>query len=74
MDEQLHLWTIKQYKHTSNLRVLLEQRQRIIQAFEDVDDDYLTEWTDQRQEVSFYDTWEREGSRRDHEEEQIMFE
>ena len=43
MDEQLHLWTIKQYKHTSNLRVLLEQRQRIIQAFEDVDDDYLTE-------------------------------
>ena len=34
----------------------------------------LSEWTDQRQEVSLHNTCEREESRRDHEEEQIMFE
>ena len=33
----------------------------------------VSEWNDQRQEVSLHDTSEREGSRRDHEEEQIMF-
>ena len=32
------------------------------------------EWIDQRQEVSLHDTCEKVGSRRDHEEEQIIFE
>ena len=31
-----------------------------------------SEWTDLRQEVSLHGTCEREGSQRDHEEEQIM--
>ena len=34
----------------------------------------LSEWTVQRQEVSLHDTCEKEGSQRDHKEEQIMFE
>ena len=34
----------------------------------------LSEWTDQRQELSLHDTCGREVSRRDDEEEQIMFE
>ena len=33
-----------------------------------------SEWTDLRQEVSLHGTCEREGSRREHEEEQIMSE
>ena len=60
-------------------RILLEQRQRIIQAFEDVSEDYLTVaatiGVNRSTARSIVARYLREGrSRRDHEEEQIMSE
>jgi len=60
-------------------RILLEQRQGIIQAFEDVSEDYLTVaptiGVNRSTARSIVARYLREGrSRRDHEEEQIMSE
>ena len=60
-------------------RILLEQRQGIIQAFEDVSEDYLTVaaaiGVNRSTATSIVARYLREGrSRRDHEEEQIMSE